>query len=141
MVVQGAAPPGLTSDVSGLTREGGYVAQGVGVALCAGVMIAVLVAGLNSNIEASAALSAAQKQAIVGTLDNDVEVSVVTDATARSVAEENGAAPAVVDEIVAINGDARNDALSTAMFVLVVLALLGLLATVRIPAPRTGSEP
>ena len=28
VIVQGAAPPGFTSDVSGLTREAGYVAQG-----------------------------------------------------------------------------------------------------------------
>ena len=32
VIVQGAAPPDRTSDVSGITREGGYVAQSLGVA-------------------------------------------------------------------------------------------------------------
>ena len=75
------------------------------------------------------------------TLDTDVEVSVVTDAQAQTVAEDNGAAPAAVTEIVAINGEARNDALTAAILVLVLSAVLGLVVTLRIPAPRTGSEP
>ena len=110
--------------------------------VCGGVMIAVLVGALNSNIEASTALSDAQKQAIVSTLDTDVEVSVVTDAQARTVAEENGAAPASADEIVAINGDARNDALTAAMLVLALAAACsGSCSRCGFPRPRTGSEP
>ena len=141
VIVQDAAPPERTDDVSGLSREGAYVLQSIGVALVGAVMIAVLVASLNSKINASTALDSAQKQAIVQKLDKDVEVAVVTDGQAKAAGEKNGVDQAAVGEVVKINGDSRVKALSVAILVVGVLALIALLFTLRIPMPATGSEP
>lgn len=141
VIVQNAAPPDRTDDVSGLSREGGYVFQSIGVALVGAVMIAVLVASLNSKIDTSSALNSAQKQAIVQKLDKNVEVSVVTDAQAKNAAQNNAVEQAAIGEVVKINGDSRVKALTVAMLVVAALALIAFLFTLLIPAPATGSEP
>ena len=141
VIVQGAAPPDRTSDVSGITREGAYVAQSLGVAIAGAVMIAVLVASLNSKVNASPALSASQKQAIVTKLDKDVQVSIVPDARAKTVAQNNGVDQAAVGEVVKINGKSRDSALAWAILIVALFALVAFLFTLRIPAPASGSEP
>jgi MFS family permease len=141
VIVQGAAPPDRTSDVSGITREGAYVAQSLGVAIAGAVMIAVLVASLNSKVNASPSLSASQKQAIVTKLDKDVEVSIVPDTRAKTVAQTNGVDQAAVGEVVKINGSSRDSALAWAILIVALCALIAFLFTLRIPAPATGSEP
>ena len=45
-------------------------------------------------------------------LDQDVEVSIVTDARARTVAQNNGVEQAAVGEVVKINGKSRDTALT-----------------------------
>ena len=141
VIVQNAAPPDRTDDVSGLSREASYVFQSIGVALVGAVMIAVLVASLNSRINASSALDPAQKQAIVQKLDKNVEVSVVTDAQARAAAQKNGVEQAAIGEVVKINGSSRVKALTVAALVVAVLALIALVFTLLIPAPATRAEP
>lgn len=115
--------------------------QSIGVALVGAVMIAVLVASLNSKVNASSAIDSAQKQAIVQKLDKNVEVSVVTDAQAKSVAQKHGVDQAAIGEVVRINGDSRVKALTVAALVVALLALIALVFTLLIPAPATGSEP
>jgi hypothetical protein len=98
-------------------------------------MLATLSVAFMSRAEASAVLPPADQQRVATALERDAQVMTNTELT-RLLAEE----PAEIrDEIVRINTDARPIALQIALLVPLVVALAGLVNSIRmarLPDPK-----
>ncbi|MGD9894276.1 MAG: MFS transporter, partial [Dehalococcoidia bacterium] len=128
-VVQSAVPDEDQGAISGVSRSASNLGSSLGTAVAGAVLVSALIVGVTNLTNESAVLPPEEKAAIATALEGDV--SAVSDTQVRAVLE--GQPPAVVDEVVRINADARNRALALALFVLGAVGLFGLGATFFLP--------
>jgi MFS family permease len=128
-VVQSSVPDEDQGAISGVSRSASNLGSSLGSAVAGAVLISALFAGVTQLTNESTVLPPEDKAAIGTALEDSV--SAVSDTQVRAALE--GQPPAVVDEVVRINADARNRALGQALWVLGVVGLFGLGATFFLP--------
>jgi hypothetical protein len=115
------------SEAAGVNSAGGSFGLSLGLALAGGLMMATLAFTFTSLTESSIVLPPADKQQIAQVLDEDAQVMSNT-ALEQQLADEP---PAIQDEIIRINTEARPIALQVALLVPLLAGILGLLASFR----------
>jgi fucose permease len=115
------------SEAAGVNSAAGSFGLSFGLAMAGGIMLWALALGFTNMTESSTVIPADQQQQIADVMETDAEVMSNT-RLQQQVADEP---PAVQDEILSINTDARNRSLQVALLVPAVAALLGAANSIR----------
>jgi EmrB/QacA subfamily drug resistance transporter len=115
------------SEAAGVNSAGGSFGLSFGLAMAGGILLAVLSLNFTSMVESSTVIPPAQQQHITDVLENDAEFMSDTQLD-RLLADEP---PAVRNEILDINADARDRSLQVALLVPVLAGLIGLVNGLR----------
>jgi MFS family permease len=129
VLVQSTIPEADQSEISGVSRSVSNLGSSFGTAVAGAVMVSVLITGVTSLTQASQVLPPAYKDQISTALQGDVVVLSDAQVTAALA----GQPPEVVNEVVSINAQARNQAIGISMVVLGLVALLGLGVSLKLP--------
>jgi hypothetical protein len=122
------------SEAAGVNSAAGSFGLSFGLAFAGAIMLATLAISFTCLAESSTVLAPGQKQVVAETLEHDAEVMTNTDLEVLLV----GQPPAVQDEIIRINTEARPLALQVALLIPILASLLGLFVSfrmVRLPDP------
>jgi MFS family permease len=130
-VVQSSLPERDQGEISGVSRSVSNLGSSLGTAVAGGVLVSALILGVTSLTEASQVLPPTDKERIGVALQGDV--STLSDTQVRTALQ--GQPPAIVDEVVWINAQARNQALGLA------LATIGLGAALMFPRGTLAETP
>ncbi len=115
------------SEAAGVNSAGGSFGLSLGLALAGGVMLATLSFAFTQGADSSTVLGPAEQHQVSTALEDDARIMSNTQLAEQLV----GQPPAVKDEIISINTDARHVALQVALGVPLLAALLGLLNGIR----------
>jgi hypothetical protein len=115
------------SEAAGVNSAGGSFGLSFGLAMAGGVMLASLSLVFINMTEASTVIPPDQKEAVYTVLEEDAQLLSNTQLEALLVDEP----PAVADEVVRINTEARPIALQIALLVPLIAGLIGLIAAQR----------
>jgi MFS family permease len=129
------------SEAAGVNSAGGSFGLSFGLAFAGAIMLATLSAAFTHMANASTVLPQQAKAQVAKTLEHDAEVMSNT----ALQQQLKGKPPAIQDEILRINTDARHRALQVALLVPLVAALLGFLNAFRMlreaePTPSSSAE-
>ena len=122
------------SEAAGVNSAAGSFGLSFGLAFAGAIMLMTLSYSFTTMAEDSEVLPPAEQQQVAEVLENDAELMSNTDLELLLV----GQPPAIQDEIIRINTDARPIALQVALLVPILAAGLGFLAsfrTMRLPDP------
>jgi MFS family permease len=125
------------SEAAGVNSAAGSFGLSLGLALAGAVMLATLATTFTAEARSSAVLVPADQARVAAALEHDAQVMSNT-GLRELVADEP---PAVRDEVVRINTEARPPALQVALLVPLVAGVLGLLVSFpmsRRPDPEQG---
>jgi EmrB/QacA subfamily drug resistance transporter len=125
------------SEAAGVNSAGGSFGLSFGLAFAGAIMLATLAFTFTQKAESSDVLTLAQQEQVADALEHDAEV--MTNTELERLIEER---PAVEDEILEINEEARPIALQVALLVPLIAALLGLLngfRMTRLPDPKPSA--
>ena len=123
------------SEAAGVNSAGGSFGLSFGLAFSGAIMLASLALVFTQKAESSDVLSPAQQEQVADGLEHNAEI--MTNTELEQLLE--GQTPAVQDEILDINEEARPIALQIALLVPLFAALLGILAGLlmtRLPDPQ-----
>jgi hypothetical protein len=126
------------SEAAGVNSAGGSFGLAFGLAFAGAIMLATLSASFTHMANASTVLSPREQTQVSTTLEHDAEVMSNT----ALQQQLKGRPPAVQDEILQINTDARHRALQVALLVPLIAAVLGFLNGFRMlrePEPKPSS--
>jgi Major Facilitator Superfamily len=126
------------SEAAGVNSAGGSFGLSFGLAFAGAIMLATLAFAFTREAEASEVLTPAQQEQVADALERNAEV--LTNTELEELLE--GQSPAVQEEILDINEEARPIALQIALLVPLIAALLGLFAgfrMTRLPDPEPSS--
>jgi MFS family permease len=126
------------SEAAGVNSAGGSFGLSFGLAFAGAIMLASLALTFTQEAESSEVLTPAQQEQVADRLEHNAEV--MTNTALEELLE--GQSPAVQEEILRINEEARPVALQIALLVPLVAALLGLLAGLlmtRLPDPEPSA--
>jgi EmrB/QacA subfamily drug resistance transporter len=129
------------SEAAGVNSAGGSFGLAFGLAFAGAIMLASLAVAFTQEAESSDVLTPAQQEQVADGLEENAEV--MTNTELEELLE--GQTPAVQEEILEINEDARPIALQIALLVPLIAALLGLVASFRMtrlpdPEPSEAAE-
>jgi MFS family permease len=129
------------SEAAGVNSAGGSFGLSFGLALGGGLMLATLAFAFTAMSDDSTVLPPDAKDQVAQTLEDDAQLM----SDAQLQAQIAGQPPAVQDEILRINTDARNVALQVALLVPLAAGLGGVVTATRMrrrpdPAPTTGDR-
>jgi EmrB/QacA subfamily drug resistance transporter len=129
------------SEAAGVNSAGGSFGLSFGLAFAGAIMLATLSFSFTNMAEASTVLSPAQQQQVAQVLEDDAELVTNTQLT-ELLADEP---PAIQEEIIRINTDARPIALQVALIIPLIAGLIGLFLSFRMmrlpdPAPSGSGE-
>jgi EmrB/QacA subfamily drug resistance transporter len=129
------------SEAAGVNSASGSFGLSFGLAFAGAIMLATLSITFTAMAKDSEVLTPAQQQHVADVLEDDAQVLSTTQL--EELLDEQP--PAVGDEIIRINEDARPRALQVALLVPLIAALLGLLNSFRMarlpdPAPSEAAE-
>ncbi|MFI1169234.1 MFS transporter [Streptomyces sp. NPDC020801] len=134
-LIQSAPPPDEVSDVTGLSRTAGYVGSSFGVALAGALLTPALLYAFEAGVNDSSVLSAAQKDLVTRTLEQQIQITAASDDALRAKVMSRGITGASADELVRINAHAREQALTVSVTGMALLAVAGWFVARRIPVP------
>src|SRR3954447_14332016 len=126
------------SEAAGVNSAAGSFGLSFGLAFAGAIMLATLSFTFTNMADASTVLSPSQQQQVSDALEHDAEVMSNTQLQKQLA----GQPPAVQDEIVSINTDARHRALQIALLVPILAGVAGLITSfrmVRMPEPAPSS--
>jgi hypothetical protein len=126
------------SEAAGVNSAAGSFGLSFGLAFAGAIMLAMLSFSFTHLSEQSTVLSAPQQQQVAHVLEHDAEVMTNT----QLQSQLSGESPAVQDEIISINTDARHRALQVALLVPFIAGLIGLFTSfrmMRLPDPESSS--
>jgi MFS family permease len=135
--VQSLMPERDQGEISGVSRSVSNLGSSLGTAVAGGILISALIVGVASLTEASTVLPPASKEQIGMAMEGDV--STLSDTQVRAALQ--GQPPAIVDEVVRINAEARDRALGLALASIGLAGLIGLGASLLLPAAVLPSAP
>ena len=115
------------SEAAGVNSAAGSFGLSFGLAFAGAIMLASLAFTFTSMAQASTVLPPAEQQIVAQTLEDNAQVMTNTDLTALLA----GQPPAIQEEIIRINTDARPIALQIALLIPILAALGGLLNSFR----------
>ncbi|MFF8945488.1 MFS transporter [Streptomyces sp. NPDC014864] len=144
-LVQSAPERDELSDVTGLFYTAGYLGSSFGVALAGALMTTALLYTFEAGVNDSSVLTIAQKEWVTRTLEQQVQITAVSDDAVRAKLASRGITGAESDALVRINARAREQALTVSATGMAALALAGWLMALRLPVPAgttraTGPE-
>jgi MFS family permease len=128
-LVQSSMPEKDQGEISGVSRSVSNLGSSMGTAVAGAVMVSVLITAVTSLTYESTVLPPAAKDQIAVALQGDV--SILSDAQIQTALA--GQPPEIVNEVLRINELARDRALGLAELVLGLVAVLGLLVSLRLP--------
>jgi MFS family permease len=126
------------SEAAGVNSASGSFGLSFGLAVGGAVMLAALSIAFTQMAEASDVLSPAEQQQVADVLEHDAEVMSNTELQLLLADQP----PAIQDEIIRINTDARPLALQVALVIPILAALIGLFISfrmMRLPDPAPSS--
>lgn len=132
-LIQSTPPAEEVSDVTGLSRSINYLGSSLGVALAGAFLTTALVSSFQSGVDDSAVLNAAEKQLVQQTVDQQVQVTALSDDQVGANLAARGVGGPAADELVRINADARNRALTFAVGAMAVMSTVGYVVALRLP--------
>ena len=115
------------SEAAGVNSAAGSFGLSFGLAFAGAILLATLAVSFTRLSDASTVLDPAQKVVVADALEHDAEVMTNTDLEALLA----GQSPAVQDEIIRINTEARPLALQVALLIPILASLLGLFVSFR----------
>jgi MFS family permease len=129
------------SEAAGVNSAAGSFGLSFGLAFAGAIMLAALSIAFTKMSDDSKVLTGPQQEQVAQALEDDAEVMSNT----KLEEQLAGQPPAVQDEIIRINTDARPRALQVALLVPIIAALLGLMQSLRMtrrpdPVPSEGAE-
>jgi hypothetical protein len=129
------------SEAAGVNSAAGSFGLSFGLAFAGAIMLATLSIAFTNLSNDSRVLPAAEKEQVAQVLEDDAEVMSNTDLDALLA----GQPPAIQDEIIRINTDARPLALQVALLIPLLAGLLGFVNSFRMarlpdPAPSETAE-
>ncbi|MFL5779587.1 MAG: MFS transporter, partial [Chloroflexota bacterium] len=122
------------SEAAGVNSAAGSFGLSFGLAFAGAIMLATLATSFTTLAQSSTVLPPEDKQQVATVLEDDAEV--MSDAQLQAILADE--TPAVQDEVLQINDQARNLALQVALLVPILAAALGLVNSfrmVRLPDP------
>jgi MFS family permease len=128
-IVQSAMPERDQADISGVSRSVSNLGSSLGTAVAGGVLVSALILIATSLTQSSTVLSPAQKDQVSVALENDV--STLSDTQVRTNLASQP--PAIVDEVVRINAQARDRALGLSLAVIGLVGLIGMGVSLLLP--------
>lgn len=134
-LVQSAPERDEVSDVTGLSYTAGYLGSSFGVALAGTLMTTALLYAFEAGVNDSSVLSTAQKNLVTRTLEQQVQITAVSDDALRAKVMSRGITGAAADGLVRINARAREQALTVSATGMAALAVVGWLMALRLPVP------
>jgi MFS family permease len=126
------------SEAAGVNSAGGSFGLSFGLAFAGAILLATLSVAFTTMAQDSTVLAPADQQRVAKALEHDAEILSNTQLNAQL----KGESPAVRDEILQINTDARHLALQVALLIPLLAGLIGLLTSfrmIRLPDPRASS--
>jgi LPXTG-motif cell wall-anchored protein len=128
-------------EAAGVNSATGSFGLSFGLAFAGAIMLATLSIAFTNKAEASPVLPPAEQQQVADALEDDAQV--MSDAQLEELLV--GQPPAIQDEILSINSDARHLSLQVALLLTLVSALIGLFNAFRMmrlpdPAPSSSVE-
>jgi hypothetical protein len=126
------------SEAAGVNSAAGSFGLSFGLAFAGAIMLATLSIAFTQMAEASDVLRPAEQEQVAQALEDDAEVLSNTQLEQQLA----GRPPAVQDEIISINTDARPLALQVALLIPLLAGLLGFVNSfrmVRLPDPEPAS--
>jgi MFS family permease len=135
-VVQSSMPERDQGELSGVSRSVSNLGSSLGTAVAGAVLVSALITGIASLTQASTVLPSSAKEQISVALQG--QVSTLSDTQVRAALQ--GKPPAIVDEVVRINADARGRALGLALMSIAVVGLFGLGVSLLLPADVTPAD-
>lgn len=132
-LVQSSVTKEQSGETSGLMATFQNLGMSLGTAIAGVVLTGFLVVISSQLIAESSVLTSDQKQRYEISLQNQAQV--VSDTALQD--ELEGKDPAVVEDVVNINAQARSQALSYSFVAIAVLGALGMAATTRLPRRET----
>jgi EmrB/QacA subfamily drug resistance transporter len=129
------------SEAAGVNSAAGSFGLSFGLAFAGAILLATLSLAFTHMAESSDVLRPAQQEQVADALEDDAEVMSNTQLEEQLV----GQTPAVKEEILSINTDARHLALQIALLVPILAGLLGFLNSFRMlrlpdPEPSAAAE-
>jgi hypothetical protein len=129
------------SEAAGVNSAAGSFGLSFGLAFAGAIMLATLSLTFTAMTQASTVIPEAEQQQVAAVLEEDAEFMTNTDLEALLVTQP----PAIQDEIIRINTEARPFALQVAMLIPILAAVLGLLNSFRMmrlpdPVPNPAAE-
>jgi hypothetical protein len=115
------------SEAAGVNSAAGSFGLSFGLAFAGAIMLATLAVSFTSLAESSTVLPPAEQQQVATVLEENAQVLTNTDLEALLVDQP----PAIQDEIIRINTEARPFALQVALLVPILASLLGFLNSFR----------
>ncbi len=115
------------SEAAGVNSAAGSFGLSFGLAFAGAILLATLAVSFTRLSDASTVLDPAQKTVVADALEHDAEVMTNTDLEGLLA----GQSPAVQDEIIRINTEARPLALQVALLIPILASLLGLFVSFR----------
>jgi MFS family permease len=135
-VTVSAVPDSESAEVGGLQNTVTNLGASLGTALVGAVLIASLTSGLIHGVQASSAIPADVKTH--ATTQFAAGVPFISDTDLKAQLQKANVPPAQADAVLKANSDARLSALSTSLWVVVLLAVVALFFTGLIPTQPTG---
>ena len=138
-VVQSSVSEEKQGELSGISRSASNLGSSLGVAVAGSLLVAALIAGATSQVNASTAFTPQQQQQLDAALQK--QVSALSDTQVQNALK--GQPQQAAAEVSRIYSDARNKAMGYALISVGAVGVLGLLAALGLPptgAPDATGE-
>jgi hypothetical protein len=126
-----AVPDELSPVVGGLQNTSTNLGASIGTALAGSILIATLTTSFLSNIDENAAVP--DQVVSKASVELASGVPFLSDEDLRAALDDAGASPDVTDAALEANDQARVDGLRSALAVLALITVLGLVSARRLP--------
>ncbi|MBS9373034.1 MFS transporter [Rhodococcus pyridinivorans] len=138
-VTVSSVPDSQSAEVGGLQNTATNLGASLGTALIGSILIATLTTSVVAGIENNPGVPPSVQQQATTELATGVPFLSTTQL--RTGLDEAGVDPSTTEALVAVNADARLDALRTAFAVTALLAIAALFGTGRLPRRSVGTPP
>ena len=138
-VTVSAVPTEQSSEVGGLQNTATQLGASLGTALAGSILIAALTASFLAGIEANPSVPQSMKDQ--ANVNLAAGAPFISNADVQELMDEQDVPADVQDDILALNEESQIAGLRTALSILVVMGVVSLFFTGRIPKKQPGSDP
>ena len=138
-VTVSAVPDEQSPEVGGLQNTATQFGASLGTALAGSVLIGALTASFVTGVTQNPDVPQAVKDTAATSTELAAGVPFISDADLQTALEDAGATPEVTQAVLDVNEQARLDGLRSALALLALFAVVGLLFTRRLPTHQPGA--